>query len=52
MMVRSRVVHPALYALVVAIPLSGWIASSATGIDTLLFDRWTLPAIAPVSALW
>ncbi|MES2968222.1 MAG: cytochrome b [Pseudomonadota bacterium] len=51
-LVAARVAHLALYALLVAIPLSGWIASSATGIDTLLFDRWTLPAIAPVSALW
>jgi cytochrome b561 len=45
-------VHGAIYALLVAIPLSGWAASSATGIDILLFDRWPIPAVAPVSALW
>ncbi len=44
--------HRALYALMVAIPLSGWIASSATGIDTLIAGRWVLPPIAPVSEIW
>ena len=48
----ARAAHGALYLLLLAIPLSGWIASSATGIDTLIFDRWTLPAIAPVSETW
>ena len=44
--------HALFYLLLVAIPLSGWFASSATGIDVVLFDRWTLPTIAPVSELW
>lgn len=44
--------HLLIYLLLVAIPLSGWIASSASGIDTVLFGRWTVPAIAPVSAAW
>lgn len=48
----ARLGHLAIYALLIAIPLSGWAASSATGIDTVLFDRWTLPAIAPVSIAW
>jgi cytochrome b561 len=48
----ARVTHWAIYALLLAIPLSGWAASSATGIDVMLFDRWVVPAIAPVSALW
>ncbi len=48
----ARLGHLAIYALLIAIPLSGWAASSATGIDTVLFDRWTLPPIAPVSILW
>ena len=34
------------------VPLAGWAASSATGIDTILFGRWTLPRIAPVSEAW
>jgi cytochrome b561 len=48
----ARAAHLAIYALLIAIPLSGWAASSATGIDVMLFDRWIIPAIAPVSALW
>ncbi len=45
-------VHRAFYVLLVAMPLSGWIASSATGIDTVIFGRWTLPAIAPAAEAW
>lgn len=45
----ARLAHLALYALLIAIPLSGWIASSATGLDVMLFDRWVVPPIAPVS---
>lgn len=48
----ARVTHLAIYALLLAIPLSGWVASAATGIDVVIFDRWTLPPIAPVSPLW
>lgn len=46
----ARAVHAAIYLLLLAMPLSGWIASSATGIDILFLDRWVVPAIAPVSA--
>jgi cytochrome b561 len=48
----AKAVHWTIYALMVAIPLSGWAASSATGIDVMLFDRWVLPPIAPVSATY
>lgn len=48
----ARITHWAIYALLLAIPLSGWAASSATGIDVMLFDRWVVPAIAPISTLW
>ena len=48
----ARVAHALIYVLLITIPLSGWFASSATGIDVMIFDRWTLPAIAPVSELW
>lgn len=41
--------HLGLYALMLVIPLSGWAASSATGIETLFADRWVVPPIAPVS---
>ena len=42
----AKAVHWTIYALMLAIPLSGWIGSSATGIDTVIFNRLTLPAIA------
>ena len=45
----ARLVHAATYILLVAIPMSGWIASSATGIDIMFADRWIVPPIAPVS---
>jgi cytochrome b561 len=48
----ARLTHGALYALLVIIPLSGWSASSATGIDVMFLDRWILPPLAPVSAAW
>ena len=48
----ARVAHALIYLLLITIPLSGWFASSATGIEVVIFDRWTLPAIAPVSELW
>jgi len=48
----ARAVHLLIYLCLIAIPISGWIASSATGLDVLLFDRIPLPAIAPVSEAW
>lgn len=48
----ARTAHAVLYLLLIAVPLSGWFASSATGIDVMVFDRWVLPPIAPVSDLW
>jgi cytochrome b561 len=48
----ARAGHAALYLLMLVVPLSGWVASAATGIDVMLFDRWTLPRIAPVSPAW
>ncbi|MDJ1008571.1 MAG: cytochrome b/b6 domain-containing protein [Paracoccaceae bacterium] len=48
----ARWAHRAFYLLLLAVPLSGWVASSATGIDTVVFGRWTLPAIAPASEAW
>ncbi|MEO8242858.1 MAG: cytochrome b/b6 domain-containing protein [bacterium] len=48
----ARLAHAAIYVLLLAIPLSGWIASSATGIDVMFADRWVIPPIAPVSERW
>jgi cytochrome b561 len=48
----ARAAHALIYVLLIIIPLSGWFASSATGLDVMIFDRWALPAIAPVSELW
>lgn len=48
----ARMVHGTFYLLLLAVPLSGWIASSATGLDVMLFDRWQVPTIAPVSETW
>ncbi len=45
----ARVVHWAFYALLIAIPLSGWAGSSATGIDVMIADRWTVPPLVEVS---
>ncbi len=48
----ARAAHRLLYGLMIAVPLSGYVASSATGIDVMLFDRWVMPRLAPVSAAW
>ena len=45
----ARAIHALIYALLVLIPLSGWIGSSATGIDIMFADTWIVPPIAPVS---
>ncbi len=47
----AKLGHLALYALMLAIPLTGWVASSASGLEVMIADRWTLPPIAPVSEL-
>ena len=45
----ARWVHRMFYLLLLAMPLTGWVASSASGIDSVVFGRWTLPQIAPES---
>lgn len=45
----ARVTHGMLYVLMFAMPLAGWIASSATGIRISFFDLFFLPMIAPPS---
>ena len=48
----ARLVHGLIYLCLIAIPICGWIASSATGLDVLLFDTIRMPDIAPVSEAW
>lgn len=48
----AKAVHHLTYALLVLIPLSGWVYASATGLDILFADRWVIPPIAPVSEAW
>ena len=45
----SVFVHRTIYILLLAIPLSGWIASMATGIDVVIFKTITLPALISAS---
>jgi cytochrome b561 len=45
----ARGAHRALYGLLIVVPVAGWVASSATGIDTVIFGSVTVPAIAPAS---
>jgi cytochrome b561 len=50
-MAAARAAHGGLYALMLAVPLTGWIASAASGIDVIAWGV-TLPRIAPVSEAW
>jgi cytochrome b561 len=43
----SRVTHTVLYALMLAIPISGWIYSSATGISVVYLGLVPLPDLIP-----
>lgn len=48
----ARWTHRLLLALLVGQPVLGWIGSSATGIDTMVFGAWVLPPlVAPSEAL-
>lgn len=46
----ARAAHWGFYVLLIAIPLTGWAGSSATGIDTMIADRWTVPPLVAPSA--
>lgn len=39
----SHTVHALLYVLLLAIPVSGWLMSSAKGVQTVWFGIWPLP---------
>ena len=50
-MALARGAHLALYALMLAVPLTGWIGSAATGIDVLWWGL-RLPRPVPLSEAW
>jgi cytochrome b561 len=45
----ARAAHWGFYVLLIAIPLTGWAGSSATGIDVMIADRWTAPPLVEAS---
>lgn len=45
----ARAAHWGFYLLLIALPLTGWAGSSATGIDTVIANRWTLPPLVEAS---
>lgn len=45
----ARAAHWGFYFLLIAIPLTGWAGSSATGIDVVIADRWTVPPLVGAS---
>lgn len=48
-MVLARATHAGFYILLVLVPLSGWIASGASGLDVVVFGGVVLPPLAPPS---
>ncbi len=48
----AKTVHRLSYVLILAVPLSGWLASSATGLDVLFAETIVIPPIAPPSEAW
>jgi len=45
--VVARLVHLCFYALMLALPLTGWLMSSATGIPVSVLGLFTLPDLVP-----
>ncbi|MFN4203425.1 MAG: cytochrome b [Tabrizicola sp.] len=45
----ARTAHWTIYGLLLVIPLTGWAGSSATGIDVMIADRWTVPPLVEAS---
>jgi len=45
--VAARFVHLCFYALMLALPLTGWLMSSATGIPVPVLGLFTLPDLVP-----
>jgi len=45
--VIARIVHLCFYGLMLALPLTGWLMSSATGIPVSMLGLFTLPDLVP-----
>ncbi len=45
----ARAVHLAIYTLLIVIPLTGWAGSSATGLDVMIAEHWTVPPLVEAS---
>jgi len=45
--IAARVVHLSFYALMFALPMTGWLMSSVAGIPVSLFGLFTLPDLLP-----
>jgi cytochrome b561 len=48
----ARLVHVLMYLLMFAIPLSGWMTSSAAGIPVVYLGMWELPQLLPKNLAW
>ncbi|MGP1397529.1 MAG: cytochrome b [Inquilinaceae bacterium] len=45
----ARITHPALYVLLLAMPMSGWIIHSASNFPLLVYGLFPLPTLVPPS---
>lgn len=45
--IAARFVHLCFYALMIALPVTGWLMSSAAGIPVSVFELFTLPDLVP-----
>jgi len=50
--VAARFVHLCFYALMLALPITGWLRSSAAGIPVSFFGWFTLPDLLPRDDFW
>ena len=48
-LIAARLAHVGLYALMLAMPLSGWLMSSAAGLPPSFFGLFTLPSLVAPS---
>ena len=51
-LLTGRLVHVLMYFLMFAIPLSGWMVSSAAGIPVVYLGMWELPQLLPKNLAW
>lgn len=47
--VLARATHAAFYVLLIAVPLTGWVASGASGLDVVVFGGVVLPPLSAPS---